>query len=167
MATIYLSIDRGSLGNFFYYLIRIPLCTFFLDKNYLADSCFKTLYLFIIITPGNNFLLEKERRSSDRNMPHNKWCQTVQLEPEVISISFIPIASLLSGTDGSGFLGHAINLYLRCKQNSHCSLNSSRSLNKNIQFTFSNVFLLHMLSEHLIRTITVNLRRLSSLLLYF
>lgn len=51
-------------------------------------------------------------------MPHNKWCQTVQLEPEVISMSFIPIASLLSGIDGSGFLGHAINLYLRCKQKS-------------------------------------------------
>lgn len=49
-------------------------------------------------------------------MPHNKWCQTVQLEPEVISMSFIPISSLLSGIDGSGFLGHAINLYLRRKQ---------------------------------------------------
>ncbi|XP_073156882.1 MACPF domain-containing protein At4g24290-like [Henckelia pumila] len=53
--------------------------------------------------------------SSSRNMPHNKWCQTVQLEPEVISMSFIPISSLLSGIDGSGFLGHAINLYLRYK----------------------------------------------------
>ncbi|PIN25050.1 hypothetical protein CDL12_02210 [Handroanthus impetiginosus] len=48
-------------------------------------------------------------------MPHTKWCQTVQLEPEVISMSFIPISSLLNGIDGSGFLSHAINLYLRYK----------------------------------------------------
>ncbi|KAH6769411.1 MAC/Perforin domain-containing protein [Perilla frutescens var. frutescens] len=61
------------------------------------------------------FFWRRRGGSSDRNMPHNKWCQTVQLEPEVISMSFIPIASLLSGIDGSGFLGHAINLYLRYK----------------------------------------------------
>ncbi|XP_011099665.1 MACPF domain-containing protein At4g24290 [Sesamum indicum] len=53
--------------------------------------------------------------SSSRNMTHTNWCQTVQLEPEVISMSFIPISSLLNGVDGSGFLGHAINLYLRYK----------------------------------------------------
>ncbi|KAG6396270.1 hypothetical protein SASPL_142417 [Salvia splendens] len=61
------------------------------------------------------FFWRRRGGSSERNMPHNKWCQTVQLEPEVISMSFIPIASLLSGIDGSGFLGHAINLYLRYK----------------------------------------------------
>lgn len=61
------------------------------------------------------FFWRRRGGSSDRNMPHNKWGQTVQLEPEVISMSFIPIASLLSGIDGSGFLGHAINLYLRYK----------------------------------------------------
>ncbi|XP_057769085.1 MACPF domain-containing protein At4g24290-like [Salvia miltiorrhiza] len=61
------------------------------------------------------FFWRRRGGNSDRNMPHNKWCQTVQLEPEVISMSFIPIASLLSGIDGSGFLGHAINLYLRYK----------------------------------------------------
>ncbi|KAK4416619.1 MACPF domain-containing protein [Sesamum alatum] len=53
--------------------------------------------------------------SSSRNMSHTKWCQTVPLEPEPISMSFIPISSLLSGVDGSGFLGHAINLYMRYK----------------------------------------------------
>ncbi|KAI3451631.1 hypothetical protein Pfo_008296 [Paulownia fortunei] len=61
------------------------------------------------------FFWRRRGGSSDRTMPHNKWCQTVQLEPEVISMSFIPISSLLSGIDGSGFLGHAINLYLRYK----------------------------------------------------
>ncbi|KAG8383912.1 hypothetical protein BUALT_Bualt04G0063400 [Buddleja alternifolia] len=61
------------------------------------------------------FFWRRRGGSNIRNMPHNKWCQTVQLEPEVISMSFIPISSLLNGVDGSGFLGHAINLYLRYK----------------------------------------------------
>lgn len=74
-------------------------------------------------------------------MPHNKWCQTVQLDPEVISISFIPIASLLSGIDGSGFLGHAINLYLRCKLNSF--YNSSCPVNKNIQLFKGSIIISH------------------------
>lgn len=54
--------------------------------------------------------------SDDRNLSHNEWLQTVQHEPDVISMSFIPITSLLNGVPGSGFLSHAINLYLRCKQ---------------------------------------------------
>lgn len=83
-------------------------------------------------------------------MPHNKWGQTVQLEPEVISMSFIPIASLLSGIDGSGFLGHAINLYLRCKQTNYFSL------------LVGNLFLFHMVSENLIRNIVANLKILTS-----
>jgi hypothetical protein len=36
-------------------------------------------------------------------------------QPDVISPSFISITSLLNGVPGSGFLNHAINLYLRCK----------------------------------------------------
>jgi hypothetical protein len=28
---------------------------------------------------------------------------------------FVPITSLLTGIPGSGYLSHAINLYLRCK----------------------------------------------------
>ncbi|XP_022984562.1 MACPF domain-containing protein At4g24290-like [Cucurbita maxima] len=58
----------------------------------------------------------KRRGGSDRiNYPHHEWLQTVQLEPDVISMSFIPITSLLNGVPGSGFLSHAINLYLRYK----------------------------------------------------
>lgn len=53
--------------------------------------------------------------SDDKNLSHNQWLQTVQLEPDVISMSFIPITSLLNGVPGSGFLSHAINLYLRYK----------------------------------------------------
>ncbi|GAV63266.1 MACPF domain-containing protein [Cephalotus follicularis] len=58
----------------------------------------------------------KRRGGSDyRNISHNEWLHTVQLEPDVISMSFIPITSLLNGVPGSGFLSHAINLYLRYK----------------------------------------------------
>ncbi|XP_057469868.1 MACPF domain-containing protein At4g24290-like isoform X1 [Actinidia eriantha] len=57
----------------------------------------------------------KRRGGSDRNLTHNEWLHTVQFEPDVISMSFIPITSLLSGVSGSGFLSHAINLYLRYK----------------------------------------------------
>ncbi|KAH7543642.1 MACPF domain-containing protein At4g24290 isoform X1 [Ziziphus jujuba] len=58
----------------------------------------------------------KRRGGSDiRNLSHNEWLRTVQFEPDVISMSFIPITSLLNGVPGSGFLSHAINLYLRYK----------------------------------------------------
>ncbi|KAK4254449.1 hypothetical protein QN277_009833 [Acacia crassicarpa] len=60
----------------------------------------------------------KRRGGSGRdykNLSHNMWLQTVQSEPDVISMSFIPITSLLNGVPGSGFLSHAINLYLRYK----------------------------------------------------
>jgi hypothetical protein len=51
----------------------------------------------------------------DKDMPHSEWINTVQSEPDVISMSFLPITSLLNGVPGCGFLNHAINLYLRCK----------------------------------------------------
>ncbi|GFQ03961.1 macpf domain-containing protein at4g24290 [Phtheirospermum japonicum] len=58
----------------------------------------------------------KRRGGTDgANMTHNEWLQTVLLEPDVISMSFIPITSLLNGVSGSGYLSHAINLYLRYK----------------------------------------------------
>ncbi|KAH6766491.1 MAC/Perforin domain-containing protein [Perilla frutescens var. hirtella] len=58
----------------------------------------------------------KRRGGSDnRNVNHHEWLQTVLKEPDVISMSFIPITSLLNGVSGSGYLSHAINLYLRYK----------------------------------------------------
>ncbi|KAI4378849.1 hypothetical protein MLD38_016274 [Melastoma candidum] len=53
--------------------------------------------------------------SNKRNLSHSEWSQTVAQEPDVVSMTFVPIASMLSGIDGSGFLSHAINLYLRYK----------------------------------------------------
>lgn len=50
-----------------------------------------------------------------KELSHHEWLNTVQYEPDVISMSFVPITSLLQGVQGSGFLTHAINLYLRYK----------------------------------------------------
>ncbi|RAL44777.1 hypothetical protein DM860_003536 [Cuscuta australis] len=55
------------------------------------------------------------RGGIDFDQSHSQWLSTVSQNPNVISMSFVPIASLLSGVCGSGFLGHAINLYLRYK----------------------------------------------------
>ncbi|XP_019704076.1 MACPF domain-containing protein At4g24290 isoform X1 [Elaeis guineensis] len=58
----------------------------------------------------------KRRGGKDnKDLSHNEWLNTVQSEPDVISMSFLPITSLLNGVPGSGFLSHAINLYLRYK----------------------------------------------------
>ena len=46
---------------------------------------------------------------------HSNWLQTVAAKPEAIHFKFVPIVSLLAGIPGSGYLSHAINLYLRCK----------------------------------------------------
>ncbi|KAE8702973.1 MAC/Perforin domain-containing protein isoform 2 [Hibiscus syriacus] len=46
---------------------------------------------------------------------HSNWLQTVPTKPEGILFKFVPITSLLTGIPGSGYLSHAINLYLRYK----------------------------------------------------
>ncbi|GAU23479.1 hypothetical protein TSUD_81610 [Trifolium subterraneum] len=46
---------------------------------------------------------------------HSHWLQTVASNPEAIIFKFVPISSLLTGIPGSGYLSHAINLYLRYK----------------------------------------------------
>ncbi|XP_022750804.1 MACPF domain-containing protein At4g24290-like [Durio zibethinus] len=61
------------------------------------------------------FICKRKGGKLNTSSWHSEWCQTVQSEPDVISMSFIPITSLLTGVNGSGFLTHAINLYLRYK----------------------------------------------------
>ncbi|XVE48550.1 hypothetical protein DITRI_Ditri01bG0010600 [Diplodiscus trichospermus] len=51
----------------------------------------------------------------EMNLSHAEWLHTVHVQPDVVSMSFIPITSLLSGVPASGFLSHALNLYLRYK----------------------------------------------------
>lgn len=78
---------------------------------------------FVGISPSSSYshkedivsICKRRGGGDNRHLPHNDWLQTVQSEPEVISMSFIPITSLLNGIPGSGFLSHAINLYLRYK----------------------------------------------------
>ncbi|PNX88766.1 MACPF domain-containing protein NSL1-like, partial [Trifolium pratense] len=47
--------------------------------------------------------------------PYNQWLSTISQSPDVISMSLVPITSLLNSVPGNGFLSHAVNLYLRYK----------------------------------------------------
>ncbi|CAN8313482.1 unnamed protein product [Cochlearia groenlandica] len=55
------------------------------------------------------------RGGVDMGQNHDRWLSTVSQSPNVISMSFVTITSLLSGLPGTGFLSHAVNLYLRYK----------------------------------------------------
>uniref|UniRef100_A0A6N2KUL7 MACPF domain-containing protein n=1 Tax=Salix viminalis TaxID=40686 RepID=A0A6N2KUL7_SALVM len=55
------------------------------------------------------------RGGVDVGQSHNQWLSTISESPNVISMSLVPITSLLSGIQGNGFLSHAVNLYLRYK----------------------------------------------------
>uniref|UniRef100_A0A0D9WJK8 MACPF domain-containing protein n=1 Tax=Leersia perrieri TaxID=77586 RepID=A0A0D9WJK8_9ORYZ len=55
------------------------------------------------------------RGGVDNGQSHSKWLSTISSSPDVISMSFVPITSLLTGVRGCGFLNHAVNLYLRYK----------------------------------------------------
>jgi len=107
----------------------------FLDANGQSDMSFKDKYennkndtreqqlRFVQSSPLNSYssnedlvMMPKRRGGKDKDfISHSEWLNTVQTEPDVISMSFIPITSLLNGVPGSGFLNHAINLYLRHK----------------------------------------------------
>jgi len=56
------------------------------------------------------------RGGVDNGQGHGRWLSTITAYPDVISMSFVPITSLLTGVRGCGFLNHAVNLYLRCKR---------------------------------------------------
>ncbi|CAD6234781.1 unnamed protein product [Miscanthus lutarioriparius] len=107
----------------------------FFDANGQSDMGFKDTYgnnksdireqqlRFVQSSPLNSYsstedlvMMPKRRGGRDKEfISHSEWLNTVQAEPDVISMSFIPITSLLNGVPGSGFLNHAINLYLRHK----------------------------------------------------
>ncbi|KAL6618810.1 hypothetical protein ACP70R_033949 [Stipagrostis hirtigluma subsp. patula] len=55
------------------------------------------------------------RGGVDEGQCHGKWLSTIASFPDVISMSFVPITTLLTGVQGCGFLNHAVNLYLRYK----------------------------------------------------
>ncbi|XP_040379836.1 MACPF domain-containing protein NSL1-like [Oryza brachyantha] len=55
------------------------------------------------------------RGGIDNGQGHGKWISTINSSPDVISMAFVPLTSLLTGVRGCGFLNHAVNLYLRYK----------------------------------------------------
>eukprot|EP00252_Welwitschia_mirabilis_P001221 TRINITY_DN11118_c0_g1_i1.p1 TRINITY_DN11118_c0_g1~~TRINITY_DN11118_c0_g1_i1.p1 ORF type:complete len:603 (-),score=97.04 TRINITY_DN11118_c0_g1_i1:208-2016(-) len=57
----------------------------------------------------------KRRGGLDSASSHHEWLSAVPAAPDVVSMTFVPITSLLNGVPGTGFLSHAINLYLRYK----------------------------------------------------
>ncbi|KAI6705186.1 hypothetical protein NL676_008148 [Syzygium grande] len=71
-----------------------------------------------IVTPSKNNDIVSicvRKGGNDCGQSHNRWLSTISQSPNVISMSFVPITSLLSGVQGIGFLSHAVNLYLRYK----------------------------------------------------
>ncbi|KAL5989885.1 hypothetical protein ACLOJK_010780 [Asimina triloba] len=58
-------------------------------------------------------IIRARRGGIDKGQSHNEWLSTISQAPDVVSMSFVPIISLLNGIPGSGFLSHAMNLYLR------------------------------------------------------
>ncbi|XP_073118213.1 MACPF domain-containing protein At4g24290-like isoform X2 [Elaeis guineensis] len=78
---------------------------------------------FVESSPSSSYSTKEDimkifkRRGGNENkdLSHYEWLHSVQSEPDAISMSFVPISSLLNGVPGGGFLTHAINLYLRYK----------------------------------------------------
>ncbi|MCO5606641.1 hypothetical protein L7F22_060829 [Adiantum nelumboides] len=69
-----------------------------------------------LLLSNKDFTIISQRRGGQYFCgSHSEWQETVNIFPEAISLSFIPITSLLFGVAGCGFLQHAINLYLRYK----------------------------------------------------
>ncbi|KAK7399326.1 hypothetical protein VNO78_10508 [Psophocarpus tetragonolobus] len=63
----------------------------------------------------NIVLIHSRRGGSGQKMYHNEWLDTIDSEPDVIALFLLPLTSLLRSIRGSGFVSHAINLYLRYK----------------------------------------------------
>ncbi|KAJ7297929.1 hypothetical protein O6H91_Y028300 [Diphasiastrum complanatum] len=75
----------------------------------------KTYHSLSFVSKKDIEVILQRRGGNDFVKGHEEWLTTVSSAPEVISMTFVPIASLLNGVPGSGFLSHAINLYIRCK----------------------------------------------------
>lgn len=64
---------------------------------------------------GDLEIIFRRRGGDDLTRRHVDWLDTVLSNPDVICMTFVPITSLLSAVPGSGFLSHAMNLYMRYK----------------------------------------------------
>ncbi|KAL4580760.1 hypothetical protein LXL04_016962 [Taraxacum kok-saghyz] len=82
---------------------------FFSYGNYPVDLNISQINKDLVI------ICKRRGGSDDENLKHKEWLNTVELEPDVITMSFIPITSLLNGVSGSAYLWRAIDLYLLYK----------------------------------------------------
>ncbi|WRX14733.1 Membrane attack complex component/perforin (MACPF) domain - like 3 [Theobroma cacao] len=69
------------------------------DKRFLDANGHSSMAAEQVFQSDKDILSIYKRRggSDNRNLSHKDWLQTVQSEPDVISMSFIPITSLLNG----------------------------------------------------------------------
>lgn len=58
----------------------------------------------------------RRRGGDDLEQNHTRWARTVRSSPDVIEMTFFPIAALLEGVIGKEHLTRAIGLYLECKK---------------------------------------------------
>lgn len=92
-------------------------------RDKVADPLMHTNHLRFVESNGSTshsvkediIKIYKRRGGLEHSDTHHQWLTTVPSAPDVISMSFVPITSLLNGVPGTGFLSHAVNLYLRYK----------------------------------------------------
>ncbi|KAL6000579.1 hypothetical protein ACLOJK_024278 [Asimina triloba] len=79
--------------------------------------------IFRKILNSNNMQLSSFSETSNKDVSLSVFVplfdafNTVPAKPDAILFKFVPITSLLTGIPGSGYLSHAINLYLRSLDN--------------------------------------------------
>ncbi|KAK7247022.1 hypothetical protein RIF29_41898 [Crotalaria pallida] len=114
------------LGDFLFSDVRSPS----LLQRQAADAKQKVPEVFSRVMQSNTMQFTSISETSSKDgltiicskrggdmfkLSHSNWLQTVPSNPEAILFKFVPISSLLTGIPGSGYLAHAINLYLRYK----------------------------------------------------
>ncbi|CAN1327217.1 MACPF domain-containing protein NSL1 [Linum perenne] len=85
------------------------------DQRYLQDPESSPAKPKVSVFNSDLVSIAVRRGGVDVGQSHNQWLSTIVQSPNVVSMSLVPITSLLSGVRGNGFLTHAVNLYLRYK----------------------------------------------------
>ncbi|KAG6750032.1 hypothetical protein POTOM_047110 [Populus tomentosa] len=79
------------------------------------DGCWRSRFICVRQKPSSPIPPAEVRRNLEDLGDYLFSDRKVTARPEAILFRFAPITSLLTGIPGSGYLGHAVNLYLRCK----------------------------------------------------
>jgi hypothetical protein len=111
-------------------ILYLNICTAFVSMSLLCNAmCYKRNSFFgfkfpdsidhplktISLRYQNLLEIHIRRGGSSQMVNHSEWLDTIDSEPDIISMHLLPLTSLLGGISGIGYLTHAINLYLRCK----------------------------------------------------